>query len=81
MSLYSFILNRNEVQIVISNQLLELYTWYDYDVKIIYEAPFSQEELLIRTQNSQIIKSLLWNEEDLIYNRDMLHAMFPDANS
>ena len=79
--LYDFIINRQETQIVISNQLLELYSWYDYDLKVFYHPPFSEAELLLRTkqfENKPIL--LLWDLNDLIYNKDMLQAMFPEAD-
>ena len=77
--LEDLILTYEKIEIVISNQLLEFYTWLEYDVKVIYQAPFSIEELCIRTienKGKQVV--LLWNKADLTINSEMLKAIFPD---
>ncbi|MDS1030011.1 single-stranded-DNA-specific exonuclease RecJ [Bacillota bacterium LX-D] len=69
----------NNFKLIITNQFLDFCHWSQKWDKVIYEPPFSPDELKFRVAHSENMNVyLLWNEQDLKVNDDMLKIMFPN---
>ncbi|WP_227765857.1 single-stranded-DNA-specific exonuclease RecJ [Zhaonella formicivorans] len=66
-------------QVVFTNQFLEFYNWPEITARVFFEPPFSLEEFYLRTYSAHTSPVyLLWNDEDVVTNEEVLKAMFPD---
>lgn len=66
-------------RVLLTDQFLEFYQWPYPQLRVIFEPPFSIEEFhfhLYGGQNSPLY--LLWNEQDLSKNDEVLQALFPN---
>lgn len=68
-----------ETRVLLTDQFLEFYHWPYTQWRVLFEPPFSLEELGIHLRGgSDSPLYLLWSEEDLLKNSQVLEALFPE---